>query len=655
MAPAGHLFLVVAAATSLAVSVSPASAVEAVALPAGDRAHARNALLHHDRGNHRDAILHAARAGDELPAKLVRWLLLTETDGPHDFDEAREFFEQHPDWPRRQRLQRAVERSMPPNHPDADILAWFDVYPPTGVDGAITLIGALLRDGQTGRAEALIRDTWRNGDFDVVSERNFLEFHGERLGSEDHIARLDRLLWNRSAAPATALARRLGRGYPELAAARLALAARADGVPHYIARVPAHLRDDPGLVFERASWRMERGLYEGVLELLLPLEPGTPQPGRWWPVRQWAVHETLARDEPRTAYRLVAAHGLHAGPAFAEAEWLTGWIAFDRLGDPVLAYPHFARLHDGSTGAISRARGAFWAAEAAAASDDAGKAMQWYQTAAGHGTAFYGQMAALRLGIGVQIDPLPPPPDAAARANFARSDLARAARLLGQLGQRSRQAVFLQHLGERAQTPEEFQLAVELATSLRRVDLALTIGKHARNAGAWVPDGLFPRPTLPGLVETPAEPALVLAVIRQESAFDPRVVSPAGAAGLMQLMPATATAMAGVLRASHQPERLLSDPAYNIRLGGTYLQRLLERYDGDVLLTAAAYNAGPGRVAEWTTRHGDPRTPDTDPITWIERIPFAETRNYVMRVLESLAVYRLLEDGDPGHHPVALR
>lgn len=129
---------------------------------------------------------------------------------------------------------------------------------------------------------------------------------------------------------------------------------------------------------------------------------------------------------------------------------------------------------------------------------------------------------------------------------------------------------------------------------------------------------------------------LVDSVIRHESAGRVDAVSPKGALGLMQLMPDTARDMAAELGVQFNQARLTTDGGYNKQLGSAYLNKLLERYDGDEALAVSAYNAGPGRVDEWLQRHGDPRRGEISRTNWVERIPFAETRDYATKILRDL-------------------
>lgn len=129
--------------------------------------------------------------------------------------------------------------------------------------------------------------------------------------------------------------------------------------------------------------------------------------------------------------------------------------------------------------------------------------------------------------------------------------------------------------------------------------------------------------------------SLLYAISRQESALYPLAQSPVGARGLMQLMPATAKETAGKLGVPYRNEQQLFDPTMNIRLGSAYLKRLLDVYDGNRILAAAAYNAGPGRVKRWREQS------DNKPMdVWVESIPYKETRNYVQNVLSFDLIYQ---------------
>ena len=626
-------------AAGLLLGSSGLSDSRAESLSAADRQHYKDAFLHADKGKFKDARLHAARASNKLPAKVIKWLDLTRDDSSPSFEEAMDFYRDNPDWPRQKGLLRSVERSMPWQWPDSEMLSWFKDHPPVSIDGVMKYAGALERNGHAGEARGLLRKTWREGIFDRVQDRNFYGNYKNILDEADNLARLDGLLWRRAAISARRQAKRMGSGYAALAEARIKLWQRKGGVDGAVKKVPRRLSRNPGLLYDRALWRQRKGRYDDVVEILRSVGPQEDYARRWWHLRRWAGYEALERGHPELAYKLAGEHGQATGSGFAEAEWLAGWAAFHFLKDPRRAYRHFSRLYYGSTSPISQGRGGYWAAQAAAGMGTADWTRRWLAASARHSTSFYGQLAAQRIGkpIDLTFDKHPGPTKTMRKA-FEDDEIVRVARLLGRLGQRKTQGVFLRHLGNTAETPQQLTLAAELASELGQPSIGIWAAKQARNRGLLMPELVFPIPV--NAKGRGVEPALVLAVIRQESAFDPKAVSHAGARGMMQLMPATAKAVAKRNRMPYSRARLTGDPAYNMKLGTAHLAELLRDYGGSHVMTLAAYNAGGHRVKRWVAEHGDPRRPEVDTITWIEQIPFEETRNYVMRVLESLVVYR---------------
>ncbi|MGH6892361.1 MAG: lytic transglycosylase domain-containing protein, partial [Dongiaceae bacterium] len=309
------------------------------------------------------------------------------------------------------------------------------------------------------------------------------------------------------------------------------------------------------------------------------------------------------------------------------------------LKDAPAAMRHFTSLYAGTTSIISQSRGAYWAGRAAEQTGDLAKAQDWYRTAAKGMTSFYGQLAAARLNEARELRlPGTPKPTAKEKALFDKRELVRVIRMLTALGEDDRTRLFLAKLMELSSRPAEYQLIAALGVEINRKDFAVAVAKEARTRGVEMIDYLYPVIKLPS-GKNP-EPALVLGVIRQESAFEVGAVSGAGARGLMQLLPGTARGVAKQAGIKYAQKRLTTDSIYNVTLGRAYLDELLDRFSGSYVLTAAAYNAGPSRVQEWITTYGNPRQRSVDAIDWIESIPFDETRNYVMRILENTQVYR---------------
>jgi soluble lytic murein transglycosylase len=206
-------------------------------------------------------------------------------------------------------------------------------------------------------------------------------------------------------------------------------------------------------------------------------------------------------------------------------------------------------------------------------------------------------------------------------------------------GEPRRAAAFLLRMDELAPDLADRSMTARLSLGLGIPDVAVAIARRMGREGLVLPDAGWPLPLNPP--PGPVDPAVTLALIRQESSFDTGAASPAGARGLMQLMPNTAQTIARRIGEPTSLVALTTDATQNMRLGTVYLQDMLDQFGGSLPLALAAYNAGPNKVLEWLAANGDPRAGQTETLDWIELIPFGETRNYVQRVLENVAVYRV--------------
>ncbi len=413
------------------------------------------------------------------------------------------------------------------------------------------------------------------------------------------------------------------------------------GVDNAIARVPAHLIDNPGLVYERARWRRRKGFDERARLLLDPLPEALVRPAAWWREARVQVKESLDVGEISLAYRLAANHRQLDRQYVAQAEWLAGWIALRFLEDPPTAFQHFSTLFKGVRYPISIARAAYWCGRAAIANGDTSLAREWFGRAASHTTTYYGQLAAAEIAPreAMALPPMPvPSQDDVER--IERLEIYKVVHALAELGQADKNDKFIEKLALISTTDGERLLAAITAAEAGRRDLAVKSARRSSWSGVPLITYGYPLTPISETRTTINDQALVLAMIRQESGFDSKAISRSGARGLLQLMPATARAVARKLNMKYSRTRLLSDRNYNITLGTGYLAELLDDFDGSYVLALAAYNAGPGRVQGWIRTHGDPRDPSVDVIDWIELIPFEETRNYVQRIIEAVPVYR---------------
>ena len=591
----------------------------------------------HDLSRRADA---AATAGEPVIAKLATWLRLTDPRGPASFAELDAFMTVNAHWPWQYDLRRRAERSMPTALTPAQVRGWFaDRRPLTG-HGWVRLLDAHAATETSAKIQDLARQAWHRAAFTRPDLRRFHQRYRRFLRPADHRQRMDHFLWRGNRTQALRAANYLPRGDRRLADARLKLRRRAGGVDAAIARVPVDLRTDLGLRYERVRWRRRGGKIDDAYEMLAAVPPSDSRGRRWWREKHIVIRDFLNRGKTADAYALAAAHQGQHPTDRAEATWLAGWIALNKRGRADRALVHFETLYNQVTTPISKARAAYWAGHAARRLTADGAT--WFARAAAHPTTFYGQLAA-RHGA-LRTLPLAA---ATATSNPAtrpwRHELATVTRLLAAAGDDELSAIFFRHLARPVSDRAGATRMAALAHHLGRPDLAVFMARKAARRSHHLLNLGYPT-ALPGLtaatVVAGLEPALVLAIIRQESAFDRGAVSRAGARGLMQLMPATARRVAARAGLPYARARLTEDAAYNLRLGQLYLKDLLAQFGGHYALAIAAYNAGPHRVRRWLRRFGSTPVTEDALVDWIEKIPFGETRNYVQRVLEATVVYR---------------
>jgi soluble lytic murein transglycosylase len=588
----------------------------------------------------------AARTGLPELRAYVRWRELLEAQERPPFTAYAAFLRGAPDWPSLGTVQARGEEAMDAAVPFAERTAFFAGRAPRTRQGRILRAEALIAADRTDEAAVLLREAWVGDEFGREEEQLFLERFGGRLTARDHAARLDRLLWDGRVDQARRMLPRVGATERAAAGARLKLQLADPGVEAALAALTPEARSDAGVAFDRLRWRRKHGSEAGVREILLRPPQELRRPELWWRQQEAAIRAALADRSFKLAYGLASASRQTSGVPFADAEWLSGWLALRFTDRPEAARRHFERLWPAVTTPISKGRAGYWSGRAAAAVGAAGEAALWFGRAADHPTSYYGQLAALELGL----DPGSRAAAARAATPAAREALRRRAPaelggLFCRLGHARHAHPFFRHLGfEAAGDPDGLAAVVELAQACGRADLSLAATRGAAANGTHLARESYPLPRYPGFRDRGgvAEPALVLAVSRQESLFDPTAVSSAGAMGLMQLMPGTAQSVSRDLGEAYSRGRLVREPDYNIRLGARYLGQQLARFGDEPALALAAYNAGPRRVTQWLELHGDPRGGDPHRLLdWIELIPFAETRNYVQRVLEGRGMYRI--------------
>jgi soluble lytic murein transglycosylase len=584
--------------------------------------------------------------------KIILWAIIDVMPDRLSFAQLDQARQDLAGWPRKNTRQLAAERQL-----EAAALGpqrtidWFAGAEPQSAEGVMALAAAYQALNRPADAQALIRRFWREKSFEADVQRTMLARFGGLLTMDDHIRRADTLLFGQQGPAARDMVALLPPDQQVLANARMALrsnAPNADGLYVGIAGVAAH---DPGLAVERARWLLQRG--DGLLALPLladfPANPGEDAADRIWSIRRQLVNVALQSGDVQSAYRAVDKPGLQGGANAADAEFLAGWIALTRMHDAALADQRFAALEKIGASPITQARAYYWRGRAKDAAGDTVGAQAEYALGARFNTTFYGQLASAKAGQTDLVLAKDPQPTAMDRTRFEGREIIQAARIAGDAGLGNLFDLFVINAANTLPDAEECALLVDLARSYGEQDLSMRAVRLAAQRGFTLPERGYPLRQPPS--SSSVEPAMVLGIVRQESGFDPRVRSGAGARGMMQLMPATAKVVARRSGMSFSPARL-DEADYNMSLGTNFLGSLVNEFSGSYVMAAAAYNAGPNRPASWIGACGDPRTSSGDPVDYIECIPISETRNYVMRVLEGMQVYRARLNG--GRAPLTL-
>jgi soluble lytic murein transglycosylase len=547
----------------------------------------------------------------------------------------------NPDWPGLPLLRRKQEE----NFQDASLDAVFQVYASSGAQtagGALLLAEALRARGLNDEANATITQAWLQRAMSDEEHAAYLSRFGEILAPR-HVDRLDAMLWKGWRENSQRMYPLVPDGWRKLGAARLALREDRTGVDVLINAIPSTLAGDPGLAYERFLWRVRKGRDADAVDLILERSAARILgKADVWGARRLSLARTEMRaGRPAQAYKIAAQHGLAEGSTFAQLEWLAGYIALRYLDDHWLALQHFVFFEQAVQTPISLGRAGYWIGRAYEAMGDEAAAQRAYAGGGAYQTSFYGLLAAEKAGLPVDqsLSGQSSVPNWRGAA-FARSTVHEAALTLHRSGEKALAERFWVHLAESQDVLGMAQLGA-MAIELNEPHIAVSLGKYFASQGIEIHAPYYPLHPMVSRSDLPVPTELALAIARRESEFDPSVVSRANAQGLMQILPGTAKIVARALGVSYAPSKLLSDPDYNITLGSAYLDGLSEEFAGNIIMVAAGYNAGPRRPERWMSEMGDPRqTGGPDIIDWIEHIPFSETRNYVMRVSESLPIYR---------------
>lgn len=580
----------------------------------------------------------ARKNGNKLLIRYAYWAGLTDDHAhPTSFSQSYAIAKSTQNWPMHNRVRLRTEEAAFAFHPDKGAMAEFcKSLPPISGRGMFACVNAGVVDEKTRRN--YIAEGWKNGDFRKDEEKRILASYGKSFSYADHRARIERLLFENKPSAARRILWKMNAADKKLFEARIALRAGARDAESKLRAVPTALKSDAGLIFDRMQWRHKKGLKQGVIEMLLAAPSRPPYANLWWPVRALAVRDALAMNRARDAMRILQKTGDVDVVEKAESLWLQGWVALEYLADARTAYEHFYTLYAHVNFPVSKARAAYWAAVAAERNGNADIARDWLKKAAQYGTVFYGQLAQARLN---PDDPLEVENSVSVKSftpsSIEGDDALQMVKLLARHGQAKGADAFLLHLATLTDDEDRLALLTSLAHHIGQDYDAVRVAKYALRKHVVLLDHGWPVISMPKNLAI--EPALTLAIVRQESEFHTHAQSRAGARGLMQLLPRTAQETARKIGVPYGLSRLW-ETSFNLTVGSAYLGRMIDAYGGSLVPAIAAYNAGPGNVRKWLASNGSPGKSLEQTLRWIESIPFAETRNYVQRVLENLQIYR---------------
>lgn len=601
------------------------------------------------RGRRSEATAVAGTVTDPVAVKLIEWVVLRAETDDFDFQRYAGFATENPGWPNINQFRRKAEAALFQNGVnDAVVRRYFATTKPLTAKGKLAYARALMAQGDRAQAQPLVRDAWRTDALSADMERQVLDSFGPLLSGGDHKARMDRRLYAEDTDAALRAAQRLGASQVAIVRAYAAVNDKSSKTKALLDAVPGDVRSDTAYLFARARYLRRADQIDEAAKAMLAASGSSNavhDPDEWWEERRLLARKLLDAGEARTAFRIAREAAMpEKEGSKVEHLFTAGWIAFRFLNDPATAKPLFASTIQVAEHPASMSRGHYWYARTCEALGQTGEARTHYERAARFSSTYYGQIAHARLG-GAELR-LPAPPASHPQAH--RLEIVRAMEMLYAIDERDLVASAAADMADRAVDPAGLAAVAALAEKKSDPRTLVLLGRTAVSRGLPFEYYAYPTAGLPKFnpIGPPVEPHVAYAIARQESGFNPRARSSANAQGLMQVLPTTAKLVAKRNGVPFDAKKLY-DPIYNVQIGAAELGHAIDNYRGSYILTFVAYNAGPGRVRDWVERFGDPRDPKIDPIDWVERIPFSETRNYVQRVMENMQVYRVRFGASP--------
>ena len=581
---------------------------------------------------------------NEVLKKIIDWHFIYQNNNPEFFSKTNNFIKKNPNWPQKKFFRKKIELFIDSNLKNKEMIEFFKQNPPLTTKGAVNYVDALKKENGLENVKDIARKTWVEKKFTKRQSKDFYKKYKKILRKKDHIERIEKLTWVGRNYEARRMLSLLDKDKRNLYHAKIILRRRGGNVDRVISLINNNLLNDQGLIYERLRWRRKSRLYESAFDLIKPLPNNLKYEKKWWLEISIIVRKLIENKEYKKAYNLIKDFSSKSNELLSESEWYAGWISYEFLNlDPEIYINHFLNSYENTNHKGEKAKSAYWVGKSYEKISNKELSNLWYTNSSKFVTEFYGQLSFEKIK---KNKPLISNEELYGKnlfvkedLGFVESDIYKATELMLANGTRKNAKMFVSHLIYNNKSPGQLQIIAELSKNFDRSDLAIRAAKYAKKKNIYLYHYGYPQPKNKNDIYKDVEKELVYAVIKQESAFDPKAISRVGARGMMQIMPATASKVSKKIKLSYSKNRLTSDAQYNIKIGSYYLYSLIKEYDS-YLLALVGYNAGPRRINRWIKKFGDPRKENIDAVSWIENIPIKETRLYVKIVLSNLQVYR---------------